>query len=81
MRNVVGFWIAASLMALLSQAHAQTTQKVVDIPTRSGVTQRMVVISPPDPKAAVVLIPGGHGGLQIFANGSFHRVKKLGENI
>jgi hypothetical protein len=31
----------------------------------------MVVISPPDPKAAVVLIPGGHGGLQIFANGSF----------
>jgi hypothetical protein len=31
----------------------------------------MVVISPPDPKAAVVLIPGGHGGLKILANGSF----------
>lgn len=57
-----------ALAILVSPARAQ---KVVDIPTRSGVTQRMVVISPPDPKAAVVLIPGGHGGLQISSNGSF----------
>jgi hypothetical protein len=61
---------AVALFALLSSGHAQTTQQVVDIPTRSGVTQRMIVLSPPEPKAAVILFAGGHGGLQVFANGS-----------
>jgi dienelactone hydrolase len=61
---------AVALFALLSSGHAQTAQKVVDIPTRPGVTQRMVVLSPPEPKAAVILFAGGHGGLQIFPNGS-----------
>lgn len=60
----------AALLALLAQAQAQVVQKVVDIPTRPGVTQRMLVLAPPEPKAAVVLIPGGHGGLQLFPNGS-----------
>lgn len=60
----------------LSQAHARIDQKVVDIPTRPGVTQRAIVLAPPDPKAAIVLIPGGHGGLQLFSNGSM----KWGEN-
>ena len=60
--------LAAS--ALLLQVQAQTTQQVVDIPTRPGVTQRMLVLSPPAPKAAVLLLAGGHGGLQIFPNGS-----------
>ena len=49
---------------------AQTTQKVVDIPTRTGVTQRFIHITPPNPKAAVILMAGGHGGLRIFPNGS-----------
>ena len=61
---------AIALLALLSTGHAQTTQSVVDIPTRSGVTQRMIVLSPPEPKAAVILFAGGHGGLQVLANGS-----------
>jgi pimeloyl-ACP methyl ester carboxylesterase len=30
----------------------------------------MIVLLPPDPKAAVILFPGGHGGLQVFPNGS-----------
>ncbi|MDB5868812.1 MAG: hypothetical protein JWP96_1144, partial [Polaromonas sp.] len=62
--------VGAFLLALLSHGHAQVIQKVVDIPTRPGVTQRMIVLSPAEPKAAVVLIPGGHGGLQVFSNGS-----------
>ena len=45
--------------------------KVVDIPTRKGVTEPMVVLSPKDPKAAVVLLAGGHGGLQITPAGTF----------
>ena len=55
----------ASTLAL-----AQTTQKVVDIPTRPGVSQRFIYITPLMPKAAVILLAGGHGGLQIFANAS-----------
>lgn len=62
--------VAAALFALMSHAQAQTTQKVVDIPTRPGVTQRMLVISPAESKAAVILFAGGHGGLQVFTNGS-----------
>lgn len=64
--------LAASSIALLSfVANAQISQKVVDIPTRPGVTQRMIVLAPSEPpKAAVVLLPGGHGGLHVFPNGS-----------
>ncbi|MGI9024773.1 MAG: alpha/beta hydrolase [Burkholderiaceae bacterium] len=58
------------LMASLLQAQAQTPQRVVDIPTRPGATQRMILLSPPDAKATVVLIPGGHGGLQLSPDGS-----------
>ncbi len=71
MLNVMKPWIAGLLIAMASQVQAQTTQKVVDIPTRPGVTQRMLVLSPPTTKAAVILMAGGHGGLQIFPNGSF----------
>jgi len=52
-------------------AWAQVTQRVVDIPTRLGVTQRIVLVSPNHPKAAVILFPGGHGGLRISSHGSF----------
>ena len=60
----------ALLLGTQPYAGARTAQKVVDIPTRPGITQRMLVLSPPDPKAAVILFPGGHGGLRLFANGS-----------
>ena len=60
----------SSLLFFSIQAQAQTEQKVVDIPTRAGVSQRMLVLSPPEPKAAVILIPGGHGGLQISPGGA-----------
>ena len=62
--------VAAFAIGLTPLANAQATHKVVDIPTRPGVTQRLLVVAPPEPKAAVVLIPGGHGGLQVFPNGS-----------
>ncbi len=46
-------------------------QRVVDIPTRPGVTQRFLLISPESPKATVVLFAGGHGGLDISDSGAF----------
>jgi hypothetical protein len=59
------------LLVFSSQLWAQT-QQVVDIPTRPGVTQRMIVLKVDNPKAAVVLFAGGHGGLQISPTGSLN---------
>ena len=57
-----------ALLAGPDQASAQTP-RVVDIPTRPGVTQRVLVLAPDNAKAAVVLFAGGHGGLQISPEG------------
>lgn len=60
-------WYISVFCAL--PAHAQDT-RVVDLPTRPGVTQRFIVVAPPQPKAAVILFAGGHGGLQIDEAGN-----------
>jgi pimeloyl-ACP methyl ester carboxylesterase len=68
-------WQAACCATLLFcalAARAQTAPpQVVDIPTRPGVTQRFLYLAPAQPKAAVILYAGGHGGLHIYPNGSF----------
>ncbi|MEO8024379.1 alpha/beta hydrolase [Polaromonas sp.] len=67
-----GLAICLLAWALACQgALAQTMQKVVDVPTRPGVTQRFVYIAPPQPKASVILFAGGHGGLRISGDGGF----------
>jgi dienelactone hydrolase len=47
--------------------------RVVDIPTRPGVTQRFVYLLPASgaPKASLILFAGGHGGLQVKDGGSY----------
>lgn len=59
------------LVGLCESMVALASEKVVDIPTRPGVTQRFVYLAPESPRAAVVLFPGGHGGLQISRTGSY----------
>jgi hypothetical protein len=49
---------------------AEVGERVVDVPTRTGVTQRMLLLEPPGAKAVVVLYAGGHGGLQISREGA-----------
>jgi hypothetical protein len=72
MNRTAKMWISLLLWACsVTYAYGQIAQRVVDIPTRPGVSQRMLVLSRQDPKAAVILFAGGHGGLQIFPNGSF----------
>lgn len=43
-------------------------QKVIDVPTRPGVTQRFLLITPESPKAAVILFAGGNGDIEIGDN-------------
>jgi pimeloyl-ACP methyl ester carboxylesterase len=71
MRRLFVFSCFTVLVGICQGALAQVSEKVIDIPTRSGVTQRFVYLAPQNPKAAVILFAGGHGGLQIQANGGF----------
>src|SRR5215468_8247179 len=63
--------LGAALLALVLLGVSATTssgdvaQRVVDVPTRPGVTQRFLLLSPREPKATVVLFAGDHGGLQV----------------
>jgi hypothetical protein len=52
-------------------AGGQVKNSVVDLPTRPGVTQRLLILVPPNPQAVVVLFAGGHGGLNISLSGTF----------
>jgi predicted alpha/beta-hydrolase family hydrolase len=66
--------VATALLVGLgaSSAPAQTPQ-VVDLPTRPGVTLRMLTIEPASPASVVVLISGGAGQLDIASNGYIRR--------
>jgi pimeloyl-ACP methyl ester carboxylesterase len=66
--------LAAALCLCAGLAHAQQG-RVVDIPTRSGVTQRFLYLAPAKPRAAAVLFSGGAGELQIAADGTITRQK------
>ena len=48
---------------------AGAADKVVDIPTRPGVTQRFLLMPVAGAKASVILFAGGHGGLQLDDSG------------
>ena len=62
--------LTAALM-LLCPFVALAGEVVLDIPTRPGVTQRLLLAEPAAPRAVAVLFAGGHGGLRIFPGGSF----------
>ena len=61
---------SALLLASARSTLAETASSVADIATRPGVTQRVLLLAPPQAKATVVLFAGGHGGLQLRADGS-----------
>ncbi|MES2354341.1 MAG: alpha/beta hydrolase [Pseudomonadota bacterium] len=73
MRIVVLLYLV--LLAYVRPVWAEVSERVVDIPTRLGVTQRFVLLTPENPKAAVILFAGSNGGLQISPEGDF----KLGK--
>lgn len=64
------FFVFSWLLMLSGACMAQANAQVLDLATRPGVTQRLLVAAPPQPKAVAVLFAGGHGGLQIADGGS-----------
>ncbi|WP_333803154.1 alpha/beta hydrolase [Sulfurospirillum sp.] len=59
------------LILLAFALFADVSPRVIDIPTRSGVSERLLILSPENPKAVVVLFAGGHGGIQLSSEGKF----------
>src|SRR5262250_160617 len=63
---------ACRVTAPTSTGSGDVAQRVVDVPTRPGVSQRFLLLSPRAPKATVVLFAGDDGGLQIAADGGWN---------
>ncbi|MDH3310435.1 MAG: alpha/beta hydrolase [Gammaproteobacteria bacterium] len=63
--------VVVFVLGTVQPAVGEISQRVVDIPTRAGVTQRFLLLIPPTPRAAAILFAGGHGGLQITSSGDF----------
>lgn len=70
MKTPIRVMMTGLLACIAFLAHGQSDPKVIDLPSRAGVTQRMLLLTPAAPKAAVILLAGGHGGLQIGLDGS-----------
>jgi pimeloyl-ACP methyl ester carboxylesterase len=62
--------LAALAAALSATAVADLPERVADVATRAGVTQRMLLIEPDRAKGVVVLYAGGHGNLRISPDGA-----------
>src|ERR1700719_1813097 len=71
MLKTVKIAISMCLIGWSTQARSQVAERVVDISTRPNVTQRLLVLAPKYRTAVAILLAGGHGGLQIAADGSF----------
>lgn len=61
-------WFATLLLAACGMAAAEDLH-AVDLPTRSGVTERIGVLAPAQPQAVVVLMAGSAGRLDIADDG------------
>ena len=64
-------WLGVVFLAVLAVSDGGCSGAVFDVPTRPGIVERVLVLTPANPKAVVLLFAGGHGGLDIRQNGSF----------
>jgi len=72
-----GIRLAVALMgALPCAAQAQQLKtETITVNVRPGATMRYLAVSPGEPKAAVILLPGGNGALKLDAGG------QIGSNL
>ena len=75
MKRIFVIMLVAVSLGSWHGAFGQVSERVVDIPTRPGVTQRFLLLTPEKPKAAVILFAGGDGGLEISQNGSIRYLR------
>ena len=70
MKSLIGFFLIIFTLSLTGCMTTSTTTKtpgvkttsaLIEINTRTGVTQKFILIKPSNPKASVILFAGGHG--------------------
>ena len=70
--NIARKYLFLLIIFYTSWASAQTP-RVIDVPSRKGVTQRILLLTTDNAKAAVILFAGGDGGIQIAPDGVIKR--------
>ena len=66
----VGAALLGGIVAVAPSLARAQTERVLDVPTRPGVSERLLFIETPGAKATVILFAGGHGGLRLAPNGT-----------
>jgi hypothetical protein len=61
-------------MILIASAFAATETTVADVPIEDGGIQRVLLVSTPSPKAALIMLPGGNGMVDFGPDGAFRRM-------
>jgi hypothetical protein len=64
---------ALAAMSIACTAAGVQAQQVVDLPTRAGVTERLLVLQPAQATATVMLLTGGDGRVGISSGGGIER--------
>src|SRR5262245_15449907 len=67
---------AAAGMFLMAPAAAETL--VADLPLEDGGIQRILYATPANPRAALIMLPGGNGMVEIGNDGS---IRRMGQNF
>jgi len=72
-------WLLTTTLALATTHALAQPPQVLELPTRPGVTQRVLVETPPGESTAAtfILLMGGSGQLGIYPNGSLQRDSHL----
>jgi pimeloyl-ACP methyl ester carboxylesterase len=70
MRRTLAFAVLAFVLSAATCCAQTPSPRVVDVPTRPGVTERVLYLTPSAPKAAAVLFAGGNGYVGIGSDGT-----------
>src|SRR5438270_2768716 len=67
--------VAVAMLLMVPISHATADTLVVDLPLEDGGSQRVLYASPANPpRAALVMLPGGNGIVEIGNDGSIRRM-------
>src|SRR5689334_25018526 len=68
--------VTAGMLPIAAAGTAETA--VEDLPLEDGGSQRVLYAAPPNPRAALVMLPGGNGMVEIGNDGS---IRRMGEGF
>jgi hypothetical protein len=66
---LISLALACTLLLSASAVFAASPKRIIDLPLHNGNHQRVLYDAPPNPKATIVMLPGGAGDVGIRRNG------------